>query len=125
MKIDGAGGPAHQAGDFLGAFELPDTVLQNDDEKTLEATRSRKRCGAAALRLKARIGPRGFIHRGAGEIKARKATASVAENHGHAKQRKADMQSKQATCSHHVTPLRGEKPNSSPQCCGERRASEP
>ena len=30
---------------------------------------------------------------GAGEIKAREATASVAKNHGHAEQRKANMQS--------------------------------
>jgi len=32
MKIDGAGGPAHQAGDFLGAFELPDTVILSEPQ---------------------------------------------------------------------------------------------
>ena len=68
-------------------------VLQNDDENTFEATRSRIHWGTPAVRLKGRIGPRGFIHRGAGEIKARKATASVAKNHGHAERRKANMQS--------------------------------
>jgi len=57
------------------------------------------------VRLKGRIVSRGFIHRGAGEFKARKAAATAAENQANAKQRKANMQFKPATCNRHVALL--------------------